>query len=130
MARVDKDHFNEDSAYFQGMEDAVTMIKSIFELDKDTRAKYYGSERVSQIIDRFDFSQLHQLYQRQKHEEIKEIRRYYVIRGIQVDKHGYKKVIAESNRLRFVPDEDMINAFLEVNSDVDFASVEEIFIRE
>ena len=130
MARVEKNHCVADDNYIQGLEDCYRMIKAIFEMDVASRIRYYGNTSVARILDRFDFAQIRNIYDRQKKEEIKEFKKYYIIRGIQVDKHNIKRVIAESSRLKFPPDEDMINAFLETYTDVDFASTEEIFTRE
>lgn len=124
MAKVDKKHFENDKAYCQGMEDMYDMIKSIFEMSVDDRVEKFGKANISMILDEYDFQQIK--------ERLETLKTYYIIRGIKVDDNGYKKVVVESDRLTFRPDEVLINAFLNChkNKNISFAAVETIYVRE
>lgn len=129
MATVEREHHALDTSYINGMEDMRDIIKRIYELDRIERKKYYHGIDIARIIDRFDFSQLREIDSRIAAEEIKEIKKYYVIRGIK-ETIGRKTVVAESMRHSYPPDAVTIEAFLMTHKDVDFVSIEEIYTRE
>ena len=118
-----------DNAYIQGMEDFYNIMKAIYSLDRFEREKYFHESKVSNILDKFDFEQIREIVNGIKHEDIREIKRYYIIRGIHINKYNEKSVVAESIKLAFAPDEEMIDTFLAVHTNVDFAVVEEIYTR-
>lgn len=124
MAKVEKGHFDKDSAYINGLSDGVDMIKSIFEMSIEERMGRFGKANISQILDEYDFQQIK--------ERLETLKTYFIIRGIRVDDYGYKKVVVESDRLTFRPDEVLINAFLNChkNKNISFAAVETIYVRE
>lgn len=111
-----------DSDYIQGMEDFYNIIKAIYELTYEERIRTFGVSHVSRIIDKFDFQQI-------REKMVDPVKKYYVIRGISVDDNGFKHVGAESGRLKFPPDDDMINAFMQIHKNISFATVEEIYTR-
>ena len=47
--------------YINGLEAGVNMVKAIFELPVDKRKKFFGSDNVANILDKFDFIQIHEL---------------------------------------------------------------------
>ena len=53
--------FEIDSAYIQGLEDGVNMIKAIFECSTSRRKEIFGETNVASILDRFDFIQIRNL---------------------------------------------------------------------
>lgn len=118
-----------DNNYFDGMEDGVMMVKRILELDMNDRKKHFGDYDVSNILDKFDFQQLHEILSKPELRPDKELKKYYVIRGVRTS-IGNKKVIAESGRLNFEPTDEMIEAFLLNHSEADFAVSETIYTRE
>lgn len=118
-----------DNNYFDGMEDGVMMVKRILELDMNDRKKHFGDYDVSNILDKFDFQQLHEILSKPELRPDKELKKYYVIRGVKTS-IGNKKVIAESGRLNFEPTDEMIEAFLLNHSEADFAVSETIYTRE
>ena len=124
MAKVEKGHFDKDSAYINGLSDGVDMIKAIFEMSVDDRVEKFGKANISQILDEYDFQQIK--------DRLETLKKYYIIRGINVDKYGYKKVVVESDRLSVEPDEVLINAFLNCHKDknITFAVKEQIYVRE
>ena len=115
--------------YFDGMEDGVMMVRRILELDMSERKKHFGDYDVSNILDKFDFQQLHEILSRPELKPDKELKKYYIIRGIKTS-IGSKKVIAESGRLYIEPTDEMIEAFLLNHSEADFAVTETIYTRE
>ena len=115
--------------YFDGMEDGVMMVRRILELDMSERKKHFGDYDVSVILDKFDFQQLHEILSKPELKPDKELKKYYIIRGIKTS-IGNKKVIAESGRLYIEPTDEMIEAFLLNHSEADFAVTETIYIRE
>lgn len=115
--------------YFDGMEDGVMMVRRILELDMIERKKHFGDYDVSNILDKFDFQQLHEILSRPELKPDKELKKYYIIRGIKTS-IGTKKVIAESGRLYIEPTDEMIEAFLLNHSEADFAVTETIYTRE
>ena len=115
--------------YFDGMEDGVLMVKRILELDMSERKKHFGDYDVSNILDKFDFQQLHEILSRPELKPDKELKKYYIIRGIKTS-IGNKKAIAESGRLYIEPTDEMIEAFLLNHSEADFAVTETIYTRE
>lgn len=123
MAKVDSKHFENDKAYVQGMSDGVEMVKALFEMSTDERQEKFGHFLVAEILDNFDFIQIR--------ERMESLNKYYIIRGI-VANDQVKRCVVESDRLSFKPDEVLINAFLNCHKDknINFAIVEEIFVRE
>lgn len=115
--------------YFNGMEDGVMMVRRILELNMSERKKHFGDYDVSNILDKFDFQQIHQILSRPELKPDKELKKYYIIRGIKTS-IGNKKVIAESGRLYIEPTDEMIEAFLLNHSETDFAVTETIYTRE
>jgi hypothetical protein len=115
--------------YFNGMEDGVMMVRRILELDMSERKKHFGDYDVSVILDKFDFQQLHEILSRPELKPDKELKKYYIIRGVKTS-IGNKKVIAESGRLNFEPTDEMIEAFLLNHSEADFAVILPIYTRE
>jgi hypothetical protein len=115
--------------YFNGMEDGVMMVRRILELDMSERKKHFGDYDVSVILDKFDFQQLHEILSRPELKPDKELKKYYIIRGIKTS-IGNKKAIAESGRLFIEPTDEMIEAFLLNHSEADFAVTETIYTRE
>lgn len=115
--------------YFNGMEDGVMMVRRILELDMSERKKHFGDYDVSVILDKFDFQQLHEILSRPELKPDKELKKYYIIRGIKTS-IGNKKAIAESGRLYIEPTDEMIEAFLLNHSEADFAVTETIYTRE
>lgn len=124
MAKVEKGHFDKDSAYINGLSDGVGMVKTIFEMSIEERMERFGKANISMILDEYDFQQIK--------EHLETLKTYFIIRGIRVDDDGYKKVVVESDRLTFRPDEVLINAFLNChkNKNISFAAVETIYVRE
>lgn len=124
MAKVEKGHFDKDSAYINGLSDGVGMVKTIFEMSIEERMERFGKANISMILDEYDFQQIK--------EHLETLKTYFIIRGIRVDDNGYKKVVVESDRLTFRPDEVLINAFLNChkNKNISFAAVETIYVRE
>lgn len=120
----------EQDSYIQGLEDGIEIVKAIYSLDRFDRQKYFHETKVSNILNRFDFAQIREIVNGIKHEDIREIKKYYIIRGIHINlNNNEKSVVAESIKLAFAPDEEMINTFLAVHTDVDFAVCEEIYVR-
>ena len=115
--------------YFDGVEDGVLMVKRILELDMNDRKKHFGDYDVSNILDKFDFQQLHEILSRPELRPDKELKKYYIIRGVRTS-IGNKKAIAESGRLYIEPTDEMIEAFLLNHSEADFAVTETIYTRE
>lgn len=115
--------------YYNGMEDGVMMVRRILELDMSERKKHFGDYDVSNILDKFDFQQLHEILSRPELKPDKELKKYYIIRGIKTS-IGNKKAIAESGRLYIEPTDEMIEAFLLNHSEADFAVTETIYTRE
>jgi hypothetical protein len=115
--------------YFDGMEDGVMMVRRILELDMNERKKHFGDYDVSVILDKFDFQQLHEILSRPELKPDKELKKYYIIRGIKTS-IGNKKAIAESGRLYIEPTDEMIEAFLLNHSEADFAVIQPIYTRE
>jgi hypothetical protein len=115
--------------YFDGMEDGVMMVRRILELDMSERKKHFGDYDVSVILDKFDFQQLHEILSKPELKPDKELKKYYIIRGIKTS-IGNKKAIAESGRLYIEPTDEMIEAFLLNHSEADFAVTETIYTRE
>lgn len=115
--------------YYNGMEDGVMMVRRILELDMSERKKHFGDYDVSNILDKFDFQQLHEILSRPELKPDKELKKYYIIRGIKTS-IGNKKVIVESGRLFIEPTDEMIEAFLLNHSEADFAVSETIYTRE
>lgn len=115
--------------YFDGLEDGVMMVRRILELDMSERKKHFGDYDVSVILDKFDFQQLHEILSRPELKPDKELKKYYIIRGIKTS-IGNKKAIAESGRLYIEPTDEMIEAFLLNHSEADFAVTETIYTRE
>lgn len=111
-----------DASYIQGMEDFYNIIKAIYELTYEERMRTFGMSHVSMIIDKFDFQQI-------REKMLDPVKKFYVIRGISVDDNGIKRVMAESGRLKYMPDEDMVNVFLQIHKNVSFATIQEIFVR-
>jgi hypothetical protein len=124
MAKVDKGHFDKDSAYINGLSDGVGMVKTIFEMSIEERMERFGKANISQILDEYDFQQIK--------DRLETLKKYYIIRGINVDKDGFKKVVVETDRLSFEPDELLINAFLNCHKDknITFAVAQTIYVRE
>ena len=118
-----------DQNYFDGMEDGVMMVRRILELDMSERKKHFGDYDVSVILDKFDFQQLHEILSKPELKPDKELKKYYIIRGIKTS-IGNKKAIAESGRLYIEPTDEMIEAFLLNHSEVDFAVIQIIYTRE
>ena len=92
-------------------------------MSQDERIIRFGYPKVEYIMDKFDFQQI-------REKMVEQIVVRYVIRGIKVNDQHEKRVIAESGRLKFRPDEDMVKAFLDVHPHVTFACVEEIYVKE
>lgn len=115
--------------YFDGMEDGVMMVRRILELDMSERKKHFGDYDVSNILDKFDFQQLHEILSKPELKPDKELKKYYIIRGIKTS-IGNKKAIAESGRLYIEPTDEMIETFLLNHSEADFAVTETIYTRE
>lgn len=115
--------------YFDGMEDGINMVRRILELDMSERKKHFGDYDVSNILDKFDFQQIHEILSRPELKPDKELKKYYIIRGIKTS-IGNKKAIAESGRLYIEPTDEMIEAFLLNHSEVDFAVIQIIYTRE
>lgn len=124
MAKTEPWHFDRDNAYINGFVDAVEMIKKLYSLSIDERLDKFEEHQVPTILDKYDFAQIR--------ERLETLNKYYIIRGIRVNDEGFKKVVAESDKLSLKPDEVLINAFLNYhkNKNVSFAIVEEIFVRE
>lgn len=114
--------------YFSGMEDGIGMVRRILELDMSSRKELFGDYDVTNILDKFDFRQIHEKLKVRKPE--KELKKFYMIRGIKVDENGFKKCIAESEYFEMKPDDRQIESFLRVNDTATFASVVEIYILD
>lgn len=121
-----KDYNDED--YYNGMEDGVLMTKAILELDMSSRKELFGDYDVTNILDKFDFRQIHEKLKVRKPE--KELKKYYIIRGIKVDDNGFKRCIEESKYLTSMPDDRQIEGFLIINDKVTFATVQEIYVLD
>lgn len=119
-----KDYNDED--YYNGMEDGILMTKAILELDMSSRKELFGDYDVTNILDKFDFRQIHEKLKVRKPE--KELKKYYIIRGIKVDDNGFKRCIEESKYLTSMPDDRQIEGFLIINDKVTFATVQEIYV--
>lgn len=121
-----KDYNDED--YYNGMEDGILMTKAILELDMSSRKELFGDYDVTNILDKFDFRQIHEKLKVRKPE--KELKKYYIIRGIKVDDNGFKRCIEESKYLTSMPDDRQIEGFLIINDKVTFATVQEIYVLD
>lgn len=131
MKELTNEYMEElENNYISGMEDGVKMVKTILGLPRDIRKKFFYDTDIAKILDHFDFQQIHELLKAVDREPQKELHKYYVIRGIKVRDDGVKKVISESGRLKFEPDEDMVKAFMECHPHVSFSSVETIYVLE
>lgn len=119
-----------DRNYLNGMEDGFLMVRKILEFPAETRKKFFYDTDIAKILDRFDFQQIHELLKAVEREPEKELHRYYVIRGIKINDYNQKKVIAESGRLKFEPDADMVKAFMDCHPYISFSSVETIYVLE
>jgi hypothetical protein len=115
--------------YVDGLSDGVNMVHRILELDMNERKKHFGDYDVSVILDKFDFQQLHEILSKPELKPDKELKKYYIIRGIKTS-IGNKKAIAESGRLYIEPTDEMIEAFLLNHSEADFAVIQPIYTRE
>lgn len=114
-----------DKSYVDGLEQGIEIVKAILSLDVDTRKAKFGSSDIATILDRFDFAQLNEMVEAK---EEKELKQYYVIRGIRQD--PYKKVVVfESPKLKYEPDKEMIEKYLNFDT-ADFVVVEAIYVME
>ena len=125
----------KDKDYIDGLEDGINLVKQIYELSVSQRKKMFGSETVPDILDRFDFAQINTILESKQ--PTKELKCFYIIRGIKVDKNGYKKVTVESERYKYNPSWDVIDSFMKYHTlpidnipQVDFATVECIWVYE
>lgn len=121
-----KDYNDED--YYNGMEDGVLMTKAILELDMSSRKELFGDYDVTNILDKFDFRQIHEKLKVREPE--KELKKFYMIRAIKVADNGFKKCIDESEYFITKPDDKQIEGFLRINDAATFAAVEEIYILD
>lgn len=114
----------KDVDYIAGLEDGASMIKSIFAMTPEEREEKFGYTLVANILDVYDVIEIR--------ERLETLNKYYIIRGIKVSDTGFKRVVVESDRLSFKPDEVLITAFLNCHKDkhITFATVEEIYVRE
>lgn len=117
-----------DEDYFNGMEDGVLMAKAILELDMSSRKEMFGDYDVANILDKFDFRQIHEKLKARQPE--KELKKYYIIRGIKVDDNGFKRCREESEYLTRKPDDGQIEDFLRINDKATFAVVQEIYVLD
>lgn len=127
----------QDKDYISGLEDGVGLVKAIFELGIRERKRLFGTESVPEILDKFDFQQISELLKAEKKDNIKELKCYYVIRGIRINENGKKEVSVESERYRFNPSWELIDSFMKYHTlpidgipQVDFATVETIWVME
>ena len=126
----------QDKDFINGIETGIEIVKRIFELSVDERKRLFGLSDVALILIRFDFQQISELLKVDE-KNFKELKCYYIIRGIKVDENGYKKVTAESERYRFCPSRELIESFINYHTlpcndipQVDFATVETIWVME
>ena len=121
---------NKDNDYIDGFEDGVLLIKNILSLSVEERLRRFRSADISNILDRFDFQQIKELYNTPADKELKV---YYVIRGIQTN-GLLKRVTVESERYEYFPSPNTIEQFIRTNNLqtklVDFATVEHIYVYE
>ena len=106
--------------YKKGMADFYFIMRGIFEMTPEERIKVFKSSNVATILDNYDYKQIRKMMYCKK---------MYVIRGINVDKNGFKKVVAESGYFNFKPKEVVISTFMKMHKDATFACVEEIYVR-
>ena len=57
--------FEIDSAYIQGLEDGVNMVKAIYECSTGQRKEIFGETEVARILDKFDFAELREIISRE-----------------------------------------------------------------
>ena len=126
----------QDKDFINGIETGIEIVKRIFELSVDERKRLFGLSDVALILIRFDFQQISELLKVDE-KTFKELKCYYIIRGIKVDENGNKKVTAESERYRFNPSRELIESFMKYHTlpcddipQVDFATVETIWVME
>jgi len=117
-----------DQNYFDGLSDGVMMVKTILELDMSSRKELFGDYDVSNILDKFDFRQIHEKLKARQPE--KELKKFYMIRAIKVADNGFKKCIDESEYFITKPDDKQIEGFLRISDAATFAAVEEIYILD
>lgn len=121
---------NKDNDYIDGFEDGVLLIKNILSLSVEERLRRFRSADIAVILDKFDFQQLKELYNTPADKELKV---YYVIRGIQTN-GLLKRVTVESERYEYFPSPNTIEQFIRTNNLqtklVDFATVEHIYVYE
>ena len=60
MAKVDLHHFDRDLAFINGMEYGVHMVIELFELTVDERKALFGETLVANILDKFNFAEIHE----------------------------------------------------------------------
>lgn len=127
----------QDKDYISGLEDGVGLVKAIFELSIKERKRLFGTESVPEILDKFDFQQISELLKTEESNKEKELKHYYIIRGIRINENGKKEVVVESERYRFNPPSELIDSFMKYHTlpidgipQVDFATVELIWVME
>lgn len=109
--------------YINGLEDGFDLIKRVYELSEQDRKLMFGHTDVASIMDKYDIIDI-QL----KLQSGFVVSEYYVMRGIK--DYGDKiKVVVESNKFKVVTAR-MLEHFLELNGNIDFADVKKIYVRE
>lgn len=127
----------QDKDFINGIETGLIMVRQIFELSVDERKRAFGCDDVAQILDKFDFQQISELLKTGESNKEKELKHYYIIRGIRINENGKKEVVVESERYKFNPYRELIESFLKYHTlpidgipQVDFATVELIWVME
>lgn len=127
----------QDKDFINGIETGLIMVRQIFELSVDERKRAFGCDDVAQILDKFDFQQISELLKTGESNKEKELKHYYIIRGIRINENGKKEVVVESERYKFNPSRELIESFLKYHTlpidgipQVDFATVELIWVME
>ncbi len=114
---------SDDMTYLNGVEDGIIIVKQLYELSTRDRLGLFGTSTVSNILERFSIMDI-----KDKLKNGITLKKYKVIRGIK-ENGKQKEVVVESARFTDVT-EDMVLTFLNANTNVDFAVVEEVYVRE
>lgn len=127
MKELTNEYMEElEENYKAGMDDCFLTIKRLYELSGDERDELFGSTVVSNIIDRYDITDIREKLKKSD----KVLKTFFVIKGICSNSNGAKMVCAMSGRLKFEPTDEMIEAFLTTHPVADFAYVNKLYVRE
>lgn len=57
---MDLHHFDKDLAFINGVEYGVNLVIKLFELTVDERKAMFGETLVANILDRYNFAEIHE----------------------------------------------------------------------